>query len=96
MKTDVLVRGATYSILYDSYTITYKDGGNIAFSGTHENGYPLSHTYGTATTLKTATKTGYTFGGWYTDSVCTNATNGTLGATAYTSNITLMSILRKK
>ena len=71
------------------YTITYKDQGDSTFSGTHASGYPTKHTYGTATTLKTATKSGYDFGGWYTTSACTGSAVTSLGATAYTSNITL-------
>ena len=72
----------------NQYTITYKDQGNVAFSGTHASTPPTKHTYGTATTLKTATKTGYTFDGWHTDAACTNKVTS-LGATAYTANITL-------
>ena len=70
------------------YTITYKDQGNATFSGSHESGNPTQHTYGTATTLKGATKTGYTFGGWYKEAACTNKVTS-LGATEYTANITL-------
>ena len=70
------------------YTITYKDQNNTTFSGTHAANYPTKHTYGTATTLKDATKTGYTFDGWHTDAACTNKVTS-LGATAYTANITL-------
>ena len=72
----------------NTYNITYKDQGNVAFSGTHDTGYPTQHTYGTETTLKGATKTGYTLDGWYTDAACTNKVT-TLGATDYTGNITL-------
>ena len=72
----------------NQYTINYKDQGDANFSGTHANGYPTTHTYGTATTLKTASKAGYTFGGWFTDSNCTQKVTS-LGATAYTANITL-------
>lgn len=72
----------------NQYTITYKDQNNANFSGSHASGYPTKHTYGTATTLKTATKTGYTFGGWHTDQACTNKVTS-LGATAYTAAITL-------
>ena len=82
-KTTVYAR-----FLSKEYTITYKDQGNVAFSGDHASGYPTKHTYGTTTTLKTATKTGYTFEGWFTDSNCTTEVTS-LGATAYTSNITL-------
>ena len=70
------------------YSITYKDQGNTTFSGTHASDYPTTHTYGTATTLKTASKTGYTFEGWHTDAACTQKVTS-LGATAYTGNITL-------
>ena len=72
-----------------SYNITYKDQGNATFSGTHGSGYPTTHTYGTATTLVSPTKTGYTFGGWFTNSNCTGTAITTLGATAYTADITL-------
>ena len=72
----------------NQYTITYKDQNNANFSGLHASGFPTKHTYGTATTLKTATKTGYTFDGWHTDAACTNKVTS-LGATAYTANITL-------
>lgn len=72
-----------------TYTITYKDQGDVAFSGTHASGAPTSHTYGTATSLTNATKDGYTFGGWYTTSACTGSAVTSLGATAYTDNITL-------
>ena len=72
-----------------TYNITYKDQGNATFSGTHGSGYPTTHTYGTATTLVSPTKTGYTFGGWFTNSNCTGTAITTLGATAYTADITL-------
>ena len=72
-----------------TYNITYKDQGNATFSGTHGSGYPTTHTYGTTTTLVSPTKTGYTFGGWFTNSNCTGTAITTLGATAYTADITL-------
>lgn len=91
--------GATYTAnaaatLYaqwtaNQYAITYKDQGNVAFSGTHASGYPTTHTYGTATPLKTATKDDYNFLGWFTSSDCSGTAVTTLGATAYTANITL-------
>ena len=71
------------------YAINYKDQGNAAFSGTHAGSYPTQHTYGTETTLKTASKTGYTFGGWFTTQDCSGSAVTTLGATAYTAAITL-------
>jgi len=78
---------------YQTYSITYKDQGGSAFSGT-QAGAPTSHTYNTATTLKIPTKTGYTFGGWFTASDCASgavgtASSATLSATGYTANITL-------
>ncbi len=81
---------ATYTARFkaNQYTITYKDQGNVTFTGTHASGYPTKHTYGVETTLKNATKTGYTFGGWHTDAACTQKVTS-LGATAYTANITL-------
>ena len=73
----------------NQYTITYKDQGNVTFTGTHASDYPTKHTYGVTTTLKTASKSGYTFGGWFTSSNCSGTAVTSLGATAYTSNITL-------
>ena len=71
-------------------TITYKDQGNTTFSGTHGSGHPTKHIYdGGETTLKSATKTGYTFDGWFTESDCSGTAVTSLGATAYTANITL-------
>ena len=76
----------------DVYNITYKDQGNVAFSGSHvdtPSAHPTTHTYGTATPLNSATKTGYTFGGWFTTSACTGVAVNSLGATAYSDDITL-------
>ena len=73
----------------NQYTITYKDQGNVTFTGTHASDYPTKHTYSVTTTLKTASKSGYTFGGWFTSSNCSGTAVTSLGATAYTSNITL-------
>jgi len=74
-------------------SITYKDQGGSAFSGT-QTSPPTTHTYGTATTLKIPTKTGYDFGGWFTASDCAsgavgNTSSASLGATDYTADITL-------
>lgn len=77
----------------DEYTITYLDKGGNAFSGTHDTGYPTTHTYGTATTLAGATKASWEFAGWYTTSACTAGTQvTTLGATDYTSSPTLYAL----
>ena len=72
----------------NTYTITYKDQGGSNFSGEHASGYPTKHTYGVEPTLKSATRTDYTFEGWHTDAACTNKVS-TLGATEYTADITL-------
>ena len=71
------------------YNIIYLDQNGDAFSGVHASGYPILHTEGTDTTLKSATKEGYTFGGWFTNSACTGDAITTLGANDYTSDITL-------
>ena len=73
----------------NQYTINYKNQDGSDFSGTHADGAPEKHTYGTETTLKSASKAGYTFGGWYAASDCTGDAITSLGATAYTDNITL-------
>lgn len=71
------------------YTITYKDQGNAAFSGTHEAGYPTQHTYDQVTQLKGATRTGYRFDGWFNNSACTGDALTEIGATAYTADFIL-------
>ena len=73
----------------DSYTITFKDKGNNAYSGSNGGSLPTSHTYGTATALVDGVKTGYHFDGWYTDASCTAGNEITsIGATAITVNTT--------
>ena len=82
--------GSTTSWGNIELTITYKDQGNVNFSGTHGSGAPTKHKYdGGGTTLKSATKTGYTFAGWFTSSDCSGTAVTSLGATAYTADITL-------
>lgn len=88
-STSKLCAASSLTNLGKPYDITYLDGGGGDFSGEHASGYPTTHSYGTATTLKSASKTGYTFGGWFTNSACTEGTSGTLGATAYDDDITL-------
>ena len=72
-----------------TYNITYLDENGANFTGTHASEHPTTHTYGTATTLKGATRTGYAFGGWFTTSDCSGTTITSLEATVYTSDITL-------
>ena len=91
--------GASYTLSDDitlyahwtanKYDISYYDQGGGTFSGSHESGYPTKHTYGTATTLKSATKGGHSFDGWFTTSACTGSAVTSLGATAYTAAISL-------
>lgn len=66
----------------NTYTITYKDGGNTDFSGTHASGYPTSYTYGVGATLKSATKDNYIFGGWFDNSSCTGTAVTSISTTA--------------
>ena len=80
---------ATFKQAVQEYNIIYKDKGGAAFSGVHASGYPTIHTYGTATTLASATKQGYNFLGWFLNPDCTGSAVTTLAATAYTSDITL-------
>ncbi len=79
------VEGPATIYFLEPYTITYEnmDG------ATHEEGYPTKHTYGTATVLKDATKTGYTFDGWYADAGFTGNEVTELAADGYTAAITL-------
>ena len=71
------------------YKITYKDQGDVTFSGLHESGKPSAHTYGSETILKTAFKDSYVFGGWYTSSDCSTGLVTSIGATDYTANFKL-------
>ena len=66
----------------NSYNITYMlDGGNNATTN------PTGYTYGTGVTLADASKTGYTFDGWYSDAAFT--TRVTSISAAATGNMTL-------
>ena len=72
-----------------TYNITYKDQGDADFSGTHGNNYPTKHTYDKVTQLVSPTRVGYTFDGWYTTPKCDGEPITQLGATEYTTDITL-------
>jgi len=78
---------AQWKVTY--FTLNYKDEGGASFSGVHEDGYPTKHTPGTDTQLKSASKTGYTFGGWHLKSDCSDAAITVLGANDFTDDITL-------
>ena len=77
----------------NNYNITYKDKDDAAYSGDKTDGrptgLPAQHTYGSATELNDGTRTGYRFDGWYTSSNCSTGKVTSLGATDYTSAITL-------
>ena len=75
--------------LPDTFTIIYRDAGNVVFSGTHGTSYPVSHTYDTATSLIDPSKKGYNFGGWFLNSSAEGTALTILSATDYTANITL-------
>lgn len=81
----------TYTAIFapQQYDITYKDQGGSAFSGTHGANYPTKHTYGTATSLVSPSKTGYTFMGWFTTSACTGYSVASIGATDKTADFDL-------
>ena len=72
-----------------SFSITYKDKGDAEFSGTHETGYPTTHSNAAATALKKASKIDYIFAGWFDNSACTGNPVSTLAAGAYDADITL-------
>lgn len=75
-----------------SYSITYRDQGGVAFSGTHvdsPNAHPTTHTFGTATMLNSVNnKTGYTYGGWYRTPSCSGTVVTSIAASEC-KNITL-------
>ena len=74
------------------YNITYLDQYGAQFSGTLNSSTKYTHTYGTATTLYNPTKSGYTFGGWYTSPDCSGTKLTSLGATAYSDDIVLYAL----
>ncbi|MFA5676701.1 MAG: InlB B-repeat-containing protein, partial [Christensenellales bacterium] len=71
------------------YTITYRDVGDIAFSGTHGQGYPATHIFDTITQLVSPQKTGYIFDGWFISDDGNEMALTQLPPTDYTSDITL-------
>lgn len=81
--TTKVTANATYHAHWTpkTFTITYRDQGGAAFSGSHvdsPNAHPTSHTFGTATTLNSATKDGFIFGGWYRTPSCSGTAVTTL------------------
>ena len=69
----------------NQYAITYELNGGTAGADA-----PAKHTYGTDTTLVAPTKTGYTFGGWYTDESMVNVvSDNKLAGNGYIADIKL-------
>ena len=73
----------------ETYTITYNDVGNVAFSGMHNTWYPKIHIYGMPTILDIPNKEGYIFKGWYLSSNGDGEYLVELSETDYTSDVTL-------
>ena len=72
-----------------TYSITYKDQGNVAYSGSNSSSLPSSYTYGTGiATLTDGVKSGYRFDGWFENSSCTGSAITSISSTA-TGNKTL-------
>ena len=81
--------GTTSSELAVGYTISYKDKGGLAFTGSFSGEYPTLRLYGENTTLANPTKTGFRFVGWYLTSDCTGEAITTLTDANCKSDITL-------
>ena len=71
----------------ETYTLSFKDAGGKLFSG--DSSSAGAHTYGAETTLPTPEKTGYTFGGWYTDEDCSGTSYTVISANDITADTTL-------
>ena len=66
----------------NTYTITYKDNGNVAYTGSNEASLPGSYTYGVGASLVPGEKAGYSFGGWYTASDCSSGRTTSISTSA--------------
>ena len=91
--TDKVTADATYYAHWTpcTYSITYKDQGNVAFTGTHVDSptaHPTTYTFGTGTTLNAATKAGHTFDGWFKTPSCSGTAITSISASEH-KNITL-------
>ncbi len=60
---DISIESWNFNKVNKAYNVSYNLNG-----GTHGSGYPTTYKYGVGATLVNPTKTGYTFGGWYTNS----------------------------
>lgn len=101
-KTDFTESDSAYSFTMPAYNVTIKTEAtpeiyNISYElngGEIVDSKPLTHVYGTATSIPNPTKDGYTFTGWKANGVdkTVNVTDGEeliLGATEYLADITL-------
>lgn len=71
-----------------SYGITYKDQGDVTYSGNNAGSLVANYTYGVGATLVAGTKDGYIFGGWYDNQACegdavTNISTSATGAKTF-------------
>ena len=73
----------------NTYTITYRDQDDEAYSGSNLASLPASHTYNAATALVDGVKDGYTFDGWYENAECTGEAVTTIAANSITAGKTL-------
>ncbi len=65
----------------ETYTITYKDKGDVAYSGPTPPS-PATYTYGEGATLPEVTKSGYIFMGWFAETDCSGTRVNTIAADA--------------
>lgn len=92
IQNPLIIKDHTYKAQWtaETYTLSYKDADGKVFSGETEfSADDKAHTYGGATTLPIPKKTGYIFGGWYTDEKCEGTSYTEISATDITSDTTL-------
>ena len=66
-----------------TYSITYKDEGDVTYTGDNGGSLPSSYTYGTGiATLTAGEKDGYDFGGWFDNPSCTGEAVTTISSSA--------------
>lgn len=66
-----------------TYNITYKDQGNVSYSGSNSASLPTSYTYGTGiATLTDGVRSGYRFDGWFDNSSCTGSAVTSISSSA--------------
>lgn len=71
------------------YTLSYKDEGDVTYSGTNSALLPTSHTYNAETELVPGVRSGYHFDGWFTESDCTGEPITSIAANSISANTTL-------